>query len=204
MTPARIPLWFKIGYTVWVIVWAILYARVEPSLWHFMWMCHLGNFLIAAGLWLENPLILSWQALSLLMGDILWTLDFVGAIFTRRHLIGATGYMFNDTFPPMKKALALFHLGVPILLIWVLRRFGYDRRALWLQIAACWVVFPISYLVTDPLDNINWVLGPFGQVQTVVPGPVFLLAAMVLYVLCFFLPSHLLLMALFRRPTRSV
>src|SRR5262245_48662606 len=135
MTTRRIPLWLKVGYTLWVIAWLILYKQFV-SWAHYLWLCHLGNVIIVIGLWTESPLLLSWQALSLLFADLVWTLDFLIGLTFGRTPIGAAWYMFapESAFPRLQKALALFHLFLPFLLIWCLWRFGYDRRAIWLQI----------------------------------------------------------------------
>src|SRR5258706_52999 len=62
---SRIPLWLKIAWTAWVLVWAPVYwKQYGPQ--NFLYFCDLGNFLIAMGLWLESRLIISWQALGML------------------------------------------------------------------------------------------------------------------------------------------
>lgn len=191
----RVPLWLKIAYTGWVIVWMILYS--EYVHWqHYLWMCHLGHVIIVVGLWTESGLLLSWQALALLIPDLIWTVDFWIGVATGGHTpFGAAWNVFqpNEVFPRLQRALSLFHLVMPWLLIWALWRFGYDRRAFWLQAATCWVLFPITFFVSRPGDNINWVYGPFGKEQHVVAPLAFMPAAMVLYVVVLYLPSHLLL-----------
>lgn len=195
MSNRRVPLWLKIGYSAWVILWMILYKQYVG--WqHYLWLCHLGNIIIVVGLWTESGLLLSWQALSLLFADIIWTIDFVIGVATGGYTpLGSAWNVFqpDEVFPRLQRALSLFHLFLPWLMIWCLWRFGYDRRALLLQIATCGVVFPISYLVSQPNDNVNWVYGPFGAVQHTVSPPLYLLAAIVLYLLVLYLPSHLLL-----------
>src|SRR3989441_9513848 len=61
MSRMPLPLWLKILWTIWVIAWAPLYWR-QYGAQNFLYFCDLGNFLIAVGLWLEGPLIFSWQA----------------------------------------------------------------------------------------------------------------------------------------------
>ena len=70
----RIPLWLKLFWTAWVIVWAPLYWR-QYGLQNFLFFCDIGNILIGIGLWLESPLIFSWQACSLLVFQTLYTID---------------------------------------------------------------------------------------------------------------------------------
>ena len=53
MPTRRVPLWLKIGYTIWVVVWLILYKQFVG--WaHYLWLCHLGNVVIVIGLWTER------------------------------------------------------------------------------------------------------------------------------------------------------
>src|SRR5438132_54902 len=66
MSRMHLPLWLKILWTIWVIAWAPLYWR-QYGAQNFLYFCDLGNFLIAVGLWLESPLIFSWQATGLLL-----------------------------------------------------------------------------------------------------------------------------------------
>lgn len=68
----RIPLWLKIFWTIWVIVWVPLYWR-QYGLQNFLFFCDLGNIFIALGLWLESSLIFSWQATGLLLFQALYT-----------------------------------------------------------------------------------------------------------------------------------
>src|SRR5262249_52285981 len=198
----RIPLWLKIAYTLWFIVWTILYARVEYTK-HFLWLCHIGNFILAVAIWTEIPLLFSWQAVSLLVADLVFVIDVTGRGLLGFNPIGGTEYMFDTEFPQEKKLLALFHIFMPFLLIWTLYKFGYDRRAIWCQLATIVSVFPLSFLVGTADDNINWVYGPFGKVQHVISPLAYLFASMVLYTLVLYLPSHLIFCLLVPRPREA-
>jgi hypothetical protein len=70
----RIPLWLKVLWTLWVMAWAPVYWR-HYGLQNFLFFCDIGNLFIAAGLWLESPLIFSWQATGLLLFQSLFTID---------------------------------------------------------------------------------------------------------------------------------
>jgi len=49
-------------------------------------------------LWLESPLLFSWQATGLLLFQSLYTIDLWGAILSGRHFIGGTEYMFDHGY----------------------------------------------------------------------------------------------------------
>src|SRR5208282_3724599 len=62
---------------------------------NFLFFCDLGNLFITLALWLESPLIFSWQATGLLLFQTLYTIDLVGAFSTGWHIVGGTEYMFD-------------------------------------------------------------------------------------------------------------
>jgi hypothetical protein len=202
MSPARIPLWLKIGWTLWVAVWVPIYADHYGAK-NFLWFCDIGNFMIMIGLWAESALVLSWQALSVLLVQVLFTIDLAARAVFRVHLIGGTEYMFNDDGSNLSmglRLLSLFHVVTPPLLLWGLRRLGYDRRALGCQIATAWIVLPICWLGWDETVNLNWVWGPFNKPQYVVRPPwLYLIVCMVAYPVILYLPTHLVLSRFFRK-----
>src|SRR5437667_33403 len=112
MSRMHLPLWLKILWTIWVIAWAPLYWR-QYGAQNFLYFCDLGNFLIAVGLWLESPLIFSWQATALLLFQTLFAADLLGAFLTGKHWIGGTEFMFDAHLPLFLRLLSLFHVVTP-------------------------------------------------------------------------------------------
>jgi hypothetical protein len=200
MAGGRIPSWLKITWTIWVAVWIPLYWKQwGPST--FLWFCDLANLLILAALWTESALIFSWQAVSVLVFQIVFTVDVLGRALLGRHLIGGTEWVFNDQKIPLYiKALSMgMHVAAPPLLIWAVRKLGYDRRALLLQMATVCVLLPICWLGWDETLNLNWVYKPFNRPQTSMSPGLYLLVCIVGYTLLVFLPTHLLLARIFGR-----
>jgi hypothetical protein len=89
------------------------------------------------------------------------------------------------------------HLMAPPVLLWGLRRLGYDRRGLHCQVATAVVLLPICWVVSDPTLNLNWVYKPFNQPQELMAPALYLLVCIVGYSVLLFLPTHLLLKRLF-------
>lgn len=201
MAAMRLPLWVKLVWTVWVVVWAPLYLK-HYGAQNFLYFCDLGNLLIAVALWLESPLIFSWQATGLLLFQSLYTIDLLGAVLSNRHLIGGTEYMFDSGLPLYLRLLSLFHVVTPPLLLWAIRRLGYDRRGWKYQTLTTWVVVPISYF-WRPQYDVNWARGPFFREQHVLSGWVYLLGYLVVVPLVVYFPTHLLLQWWTTRPRRS-
>jgi hypothetical protein len=193
----RIPLWLKLLWTVWVMVWATVYWR-EYGVQNFLFFCDLGNLFITAGLWLESPLLFSWQATGLLLFQTLFTLDSAGTLLSRRHWIGGTEYMFDPHVPLGIRLLSLFHVAVPPLLLWAIWRLGYDRRGWKYQTLTAWIVVPINYF-WRPESDVNWARGPFFHEQHAMPGLVYLLGYLITVPAIVYFPTHLFLLWLTER-----
>jgi hypothetical protein len=187
----RVPLWLKIGWTIWVLVWIPVYWK-QYGAQNFLYFCDLGNVLVAVALWTENSLIFSWQACGLLVFQTLYTIDLLFAAITGIHLLGATEFMFDPRVPLLVRLLSLFHVVTPPLLLWALWRLGYDSRGWKLQTITTCVVVPINFF-WRPQFNVNWARGPFFREQHLVPGFLYLAAYLVLVPLTIYWPTNLAL-----------
>ena len=188
----RVPLWLKIGWTLWVLVWAPVYWH-QYGVQNFLYFCDLGNIFMAVALWLEKPLIFSWQACGLLLFQTLYTVDLIGALLTGAHVIGGTEYMFDPHLPLMVRLLSLFHVVMPPLLLWAIWRLGYDARGWKLATLTTWIVVPINHF-WGPQFDVNWARGPFFREQHMVPGFAYLSAYLVFVPLLVYWPTHLALL----------
>ncbi|GMR05584.1 MAG: hypothetical protein BMS9Abin25_0159 [Gammaproteobacteria bacterium] len=194
-----IPLWVKFCYTGFVVV-------LVPTYWwqygpaNFMWASNLALLITLLGLWLESSLLVSMMALSVLIPELVWAVDFAVRLVAGSEVVSFRGtrYMFDPGIPLLVRGLSLYHLALPIFLLWAIHRLGYHRKALMCQTLLSWIVLPLSYLVSKPDANINWVFGFIDPPQQWLPAVAFVLFLMVLYPLVLFLPTHLLLRRVFR------
>ena len=194
--PDRLPLWVKLADTAFVAVVVPVYAvRYGPG--NFLWFSDIALIGSVAALWLENPLLASTLALAVLLPELAWNVDFFGRLFSGRHLLRLARYMFDRRISPFVRGLSLFHVFLPVLLVWTVSRLGYDRRAVLAQTALCWIVLPASYLLTSPAENVNWVFGPRAKPQRRLHPIAYLAALMAFFPLAVYWPSHLVLAALF-------
>ena len=187
---SRIPLWLKVSWTIWLLVWAPIYWR-QYGAQNFLYFCDVGNFLIAIGLWTESRLILSWQAVGLLVFQTLYAIDLIGAALSGHHLFGGTEYMFDPKINLFVRLLGLYHLIVPPLLLWAVRRVGYDREALRWQTFTTWTLVLFSYF-WRPEYNVNWARG-LGHEQHVVPHWLYLGIYLIVVPVVVYWPTHLVL-----------
>jgi hypothetical protein len=193
----RLPLWLKIGWTIWLFVWAPIYWR-QYGAQNFLFFCDIGNVLIGIGLWLESSLLFSWVACGLLLFQSLYTIDLAAAVFFKVHPIGGTEYMFDPHLSLVVRLLSLFHVVTPPLLLWAIWRLGYDGRGWKFQTAMTWLVIPINFF-WHPEKDVNWARGLFFREQHAVPGPLYLLIYLIAVPAFVYFPSHLFLQRLSRR-----
>lgn len=201
--PARlIPLWLKIAYTGFLtILIPVYWAKYGPT--NFLYFCDVALLLTLVGMWREDALLISLPAVGILLPQALWCADFLVQLFGGK-MTGMTAYMFDGNRSLFLRGLSSFHGWLPFLLIFLVRRTGYDRRALagWTLTAAglCLTAYfflpPAGAVLADPLipRNINYVFGmDDAQPQQLLPAPAYLIAWMAALTGIAFIPTHLLL-----------
>jgi hypothetical protein len=194
-----IPLWIKILYTLFLCVLVPVYwIHWGPR--NFLWFSDIALLATAIALWLESALLASMMTLAIALPELAWNADFFGRLVTGRHVLGLSDYMFDGRKPLFLRALSLFHVVLPALLLWAVHRLGYEPRALAFQTVAALVILPVTYALTDPADNINWVYGPGRKPQTWTSPRAYLALVMLFFPVVIYLPTHLLLSALSGRP----
>lgn len=207
----RPPLWLKLPYTLFIAVLVPVYWRdYGPT--NFLYFCDVALLLTLVSLWSGNMLWASAGAVGILLPQSLWMLDFLGGI-VGLPLTGMTAYMFNNNLPLFTRFLSLFHFWLPLLLVFLLWRHGYDRRAIWLwwPLATCLLV--LCYLIAPPPPapadnpglpvNINYVYGLGDDApQDWLPPLVYFLALLAAMPALIFWPTHWALTKLMPRSDR--
>ncbi len=189
-----IPFWLKAVYTVYVaITLSVYFKKYGPG--NFLWFSDIALIITVAALWLESSLLASMMLVAILLPELLWNISFFAGLLAGRPISGLAGYMFETDKPLYLRALSLFHIFLPVLLLWLVFRLGYDSNALIAQTCVAWIVLPLTYWLTDPAENINWVHGSARQKQTRLPPLLYLALLMLAFPLLVYLPTHLLLQA---------
>jgi hypothetical protein len=194
---AVIPLGLKVAYTIFVCALVPIYWRQYGPV-NFLWFSDIALLALVPALWLENALLVSMVAVSVVFFEAIWNIDFFFRLATGKSLICLSAYMFDPRIPLFIRGLSGFHIVLPLLLLWMLHRLGYDQRAFLWQTIVALVVLPLSYLASSARENVNWVYG-FGQnPQRILPAPLFVIVLMLLFSLAVYLPTHLLFIRIFR------
>lgn len=182
----------------WMAVWAPVYF-VHHGPRNFIYLCDISVVLTTVGLWRGSALLLSSQALSSLLVESLWTVDAGARLLTGRHPIGGTEYMWQADLPLGLRLMSLFHVIWPPLLLYAIRRTGYDRRALALQAGIAAAALIAARLLGGEERNINFAFrDPFFGRSWGPPAAHLAVTWTVLVAACY-VPLHLVLRRLFPR-----
>ena len=190
-------MFWKLAYTAFVVVVVAIWLR-HYGWRNLLWFSDIALIGAVPALWLESSAIASVLAVAVLVPELLWNVDFGLRLLLRRRITGLTDYMFERERPRLLRAVsALFHVPLPILLLWMLAEYGYDGEVgLAGAVVLAAVVLPWSRAVSTPERNINWTHG-LGAVRTSLPAQRYVLQLFVGFVLLVFMPTHLLLRAVF-------
>lgn len=196
VTVEQIPLWLKVAVTLFVCVLVPVYwDQYGPG--NFLWFSDIALLLTVPALWLESALLASMSSLAVMVLEVLWIVDFFVKLIAGISVTGLSKYMFDSKISLPVRALSLFHIALPLILFWMVHRLGYDSRALGAQTLLSWIVLPMSYLLTERSENVNWVYGLRSQPQRWMPAPLYVALLMALFPLVIYLPTHFLMRVLF-------
>jgi hypothetical protein len=205
-TSRRIPFGLKLIYSGFVCVLVPVYWRdYGPT--NFLYFCDVAVFFALAAAWTERPILASMPAVGILAPQALWMVDFL-ARAAGVSLTGMTDYMFDEKIPLFTRGLSFFHFWLPILLVWLVWRMRYDRRAFFAWTATAWSLMLVCYFVVPPPPappdnpnlpvNINYVFGlGSDKPQEWMPPLAYLGVMLVGLPVAIFLPTHFLLARLF-------
>ena len=191
-----IPLWFKLAYTAFVVyVMAVWWRHYGWK--NFLWFSDIAFIGAVPAMWLESAALSSVLTVAVLLPELLWNVDYALRLVLRRRITGLTDYMFEPERPLLLRGLSLFHVPLPLVLLWMVAAFGYDASVgLPGAVALGAVVLPWSRILGTPEKNINWTYG-FGARRTRWPGWVYVPLLFVGFVLFVFVPTDWLMRGLF-------
>jgi hypothetical protein len=194
-------MWLRCSALVWLLIWVPAYWRTWGAS-NFLQLCDIAVILTSLGVLMNNRLLISSQAVSSLLVDFAWIVDAGSQLLFRRRLTGGTDYLFDANYPVWVRLLSLFHVAMPVLLLWVLYRIGYDHRGFALQSIIALFAFVASRF-TNPAKNMNFAFAdPFFR-RSWGPPPVHVAISLAFMVIVAYLPTHIFLKRFFFGPEAS-
>ena len=207
--PKRVlPWWLKLAYTAFMAVMIPYYwSAYGPA--NFLYFCDVAMIVTLVALWTESRFLASLQGVGILLPQTLWVIDFALRGVAGRSLLGLADYMYDPSLPLFVRGLSSFHGWLPFVLVFMLWRLGYDRRALLAQGEFGWALLLVCFFFTPappaPADdphaavNVNYVFGLGAQVQAWMAPELWVATLMAVLAVCIYLPTHLVLARAFGR-----
>jgi hypothetical protein len=199
---SKLPLWLKVSFTGFMAVLVPVYWKhYGPT--NFLYFCDVALLLTLAAVWLESSLLASMAAVGILVPQLIWCADFAARL-GGFHLLGMTDYMFDGQRPLFLRGLSLFHGWLPFLLLFVVWKLGYNRRALPAWTALAWALMLVAFFFLPPAGailpnpqtpvNIDYVFGLSDSApQTWMPKYAWLALMLGALPALFYAPTHFVL-----------
>lgn len=181
----------KLFLTVFIVILIPAYLYYY-GLQNFLWISDVGLFLTIAALWMNSTLLMSMAAVGGMVVELVWNVDFFGELIFKIDVIDLADYMFDHSYPLTLRTLSLFHVATPVIWILYLARYGYDKRAIYYFTGLYWVMLFLTYFLTDPKENINWVFLPQSYGMHAISPTMWVALLFIGFPLCIFLPTHLI------------
>jgi hypothetical protein len=146
---------------------------------NFLYFCDLALLVFWLGLVLDSPVLLSAALVGGVLPVLVWNLVFFSSLLSPNPSDSLVGYMFDPEYPLFLRALSvIYKAALPILVLYAVRRVGFDPRgfALWAAVTTP-ALFVCYLLPKTPADrftpaNINYVHGIPGLVAETYALPV--------------------------------
>ena len=151
-----VPLGVKITYYAFMAFMIPVYAT-HYSLINFTSICQIHLFLILVSFLTENHVLISMSALALLILQLLWCVDFM-CVTMGIHFVGGTKYMYNSDIPLYVRIISLYHGWIPFFLLYLIKKVGYDQRAVFYEFILYNMIALFSYYHIDAYnENMNMI-----------------------------------------------
>jgi hypothetical protein len=199
-TRPRIPLSLKLAFTAYMTVLVPVYLHYYGPT-NFLYICDVAMILTLIAIWPENALLISMGCVGISVLQAAWVVDLILNL-KGISLTGITDYMLVADHSLFLRLLSLYHAWLPFLLVYLVWKTGYDRRAFWWWTVLFWGLLLVCFfLMPPPMPNpgltpvnINYVWGTSDYAaQTWVPPYAWLAGLMIGLPLLVFAPTHFVL-----------
>lgn len=145
-------------FALWIAI-SITWVRRQGAM-QMLWFCDVALLMTALGLFLRSARLVTAQLVALLLFHAIWSLELWLCLLGGYLPLGATAYMFYPGFSLWEKTLSFFsHTFVVPAALYGAFVLGAPRRAWLFQWAQTCAIFGLTFLLTNPAENINWLFG---------------------------------------------
>lgn len=173
-----------------VVLIPVYWKNYGPQ--NFLWLSDVGLFLTLLAVLFKSPLLISMATVGILLVEVAWNVDYFIQLVSRRKMFGLADYMFDKKKSKFLRGLSLFHVFMPLIWIWYIYQWHYEPRGFPYQIILTTIIFILTYFLSDPKENINWVFIPRAW-KLPIPNWAWLIFLIVGYPILIMWPMHLIL-----------
>ena len=138
-----VPYGLKISYYAFMALMFPVYITHYP-LANFFNLCQVHLFLVLVSFLTDTHFFISMSALGISFIQFFWCLDLICETLGI-HFIGGTKYMYDTSYPLYLRSISLFHAWFPFFLLYLIKKVGYDKRALYPQFILSYSLCLLSY-----------------------------------------------------------
>jgi hypothetical protein len=153
---------FVCGYLVLSSVLDQYFSYIRHGEISFLWFCTIAALILAVALYLQNRIWMSAILVLAIPAQFLWISDFFLHIFGIG--LGRTAQLFDFGTDIFLTSLNLHIILIPIALFatW---KYGFEFRSFWYGFLFFVLLLCLSFVLTDPLDNVNCVFYSCDELQ---------------------------------------
>ena len=194
---AAVSRWISLPYTVFAGA-VVAVDAAQPGVLLF-WFADIALIASVLALWYEQRLLASMAALAVLVPALLWNIGFFARLLGGVDPFGLASHLFEPEVSFLVRLASLAHVVLPVLLLWLVSRLGYDPRALPMQTLFGWAVLMAGVVLTPLLaSSMDGTLAMGARLrQAWLPGWLWVALLMIAYPVLVYLPAHALLQELY-------
>ncbi len=123
-----------------------------------LWLCYMGMILMGLGIILRKSFLVMSQIYILAIPLLIWDVDFIYYLATKKFLLGITNYFFVNPELNLGKIISLQHLVTIPMSVYAVYLIGLKRKDAW-KLSALQIIlaFLLVFFLTPPEANINCV-----------------------------------------------
>lgn len=130
----------------------------------FFWFCNNALFFFALGFFTKNYSLIKGLINVGFLGQLVWTIDFLGKIIFDVFIFNVTNYIFNSPSNVWTLLTITIHMFATSLALYVTRNIKPTSKTLIYSVAYMMILYIGVIIYTLPSNNVNWVFKIGGEI----------------------------------------
>lgn len=131
----------------------------------FVWFCNHVLLILSIGCFTHNNHLLKGIINVGLIGQLVWSIDFLSKIIFGFHFFNVTNYVFTQPYTFSTALTILIHMFATTIALYHTRKIQPTKKTLLYSISYLLILYIVTLLFTSPQNNINWVFEIGGTIK---------------------------------------